>query len=290
MREPVLSALKAPALKALALAMSLVPVGAAAVAQVAPSITVAGREWQAVGRLEVGQSSFCTVTLIAPELALTAAHCVIDTATGQMHRPDQIVVRLGYANGRAQVTRGVRSMTLSVAPPGVPGPDAMLGHVARDVAILALDRPVRPAEVVPVDLAPPRAEVPHRLTVVSYARGREEVAALQEDCLLITTRVDGALVLDCNIDRGSSGSPVIDRTGGTPRIVAVISARARMSQDGMPNADVALAAPVHVPGSAQRPVAPQVSAGGVRIRRGVDAQVPAAEGPRMLRPGASVVR
>ena len=38
-----------------------------------------GRDWMAVGRLSYknGQS-FCTATLVAPDLILTASHCVYD--------------------------------------------------------------------------------------------------------------------------------------------------------------------------------------------------------------------
>ncbi len=37
------------------------------------------RGWQAVGRLNIGNTSFCTGALIADDLVLTAAHCMYDT-------------------------------------------------------------------------------------------------------------------------------------------------------------------------------------------------------------------
>ena len=37
--------------------------------------------WEAVGRLELNGQGFCTGTLIAPELVLTAAHCVMTART-----------------------------------------------------------------------------------------------------------------------------------------------------------------------------------------------------------------
>ena len=43
---------------------------------------VAGR-WAAVGRIDLGSKGFCSGTLIAPDVVLTAAHCLYDKATGE---------------------------------------------------------------------------------------------------------------------------------------------------------------------------------------------------------------
>lgn len=277
----------------LGLLLALCSGAAPAVAQPGPAPVPEGRMWQAVGRLEIGDGLLCTVTLVAADRALTAAHCVVDPQTGRPFPPEAFTLRLGFVDGRAPVTRGVRSFALAgawAASEAAPN----LSQVVRDVVLLALDRPVRAAEIAPVSMAATAGAVPHRLTVVSYARGRTQVAAVQEDCQLILTREDGALVLDCDIDRGASGSPVIDRTGAVPQIVGVISARGRMSREGMPTADVALAAPIPGPamaaapgaGAAARTVAAQGPAGGVRVRRGIEGAEAAPGGARVLRLGA----
>ena len=36
------------------------------------------RGWEAVGRLDIDGKGFCTGALIAPDLVLTAAHCMFD--------------------------------------------------------------------------------------------------------------------------------------------------------------------------------------------------------------------
>ena len=44
-----------------------------------------GREWGAVGRLSLDNGNgFCTATLIADDIVLTAGHCVYDKTTGAL--------------------------------------------------------------------------------------------------------------------------------------------------------------------------------------------------------------
>ena len=40
-------------------------------------------EWLAVGRLNVSGQGYCTATLIAPDMVMTAGHCVVDRRTGR---------------------------------------------------------------------------------------------------------------------------------------------------------------------------------------------------------------
>jgi protease YdgD len=66
------------------------------------------RAWRAVGRLNIGKNSFCTGTLVAPDLVLTAAHCLYDPDTGQPVDSDQIEFLAGWRNGQAVAYRMAR--------------------------------------------------------------------------------------------------------------------------------------------------------------------------------------
>lgn len=179
------------------------------------------RGWEGVGRLDLGGTAFCTGALIAEDLVLTAAHCLFDKATGARIAPERIEFLAGWRNGRAAAYRGVRR---AVAHPGFDfaGDDRSL-----DLALIELDRPIRNSAVLPfaVDGFPRRgAEV----GVVSYAHDRAEMPSLEDVCHVLG-RQAGTLVLDCDVDFGSSGAPVFDSSSGTPRIVSVVSAKATMA-------------------------------------------------------------
>lgn len=278
------------AVVALAMGLTVWPALAQVPARAGSALTAAGRDWLSVGRLDLVDGGFCTVTLIADDRALTAAHCLVDTRTGGLHAISDMTVRLGLREGRAEVVRGVTA-ALPVDPSAVTGMRAAeqtSALVARDLAVLVLDRAVRLAHVAPIALSPTGPEDAQSLTVVSYARGRSERAEVQGDCLLIGAQPDGALILDCVVDHGASGAPVMAAGGAGPRIVAVVSARGQLRRAGFPDAQVALAAPVT--GSTAEALARALAvaappSAGVRVRR-----AGAAEGVAEAGGGARRVR
>ena len=182
--------------------------------------------WEAVGRLNFDGRNFCTGALIAPDLVLTAAHCLYDKENGRQYNAREIEFLVGLRDGRANAYRGVRR--------AIPHPEFEFSggdrvvRVAYDVALLQLDQPVHSASITPFETqARPRKGA--QVGVVSYGHDRAESAALQEVCHVLARR-SGTLVLSCDVDFGSSGAPVfsIDERG-VARIVSVISAKAEVS-------------------------------------------------------------
>jgi V8-like Glu-specific endopeptidase len=182
------------------------------------------RGWNAVGRLNLGDSGFCTGTLITQQLVLTAAHCLYDKVSGARLEASSIEFLAGWRNGRAEAYRGVRRSVTH--PDYVFDATDRLDRVAHDLALLELDQPIRLPSITPfeTDVRPARGD---EVGVVSYAKDRSEAPSLQQLCHVLG-RQPGVFVLSCDVDFGSSGAPVFSLRDGVARVVSVVSAKAEL--------------------------------------------------------------
>ncbi len=171
----------------------------------------------------VSDRFLCTAVVVAPDVVLTARHCVADVLVPRIECPARVrQVGPSYAASSLTVRLG-DDATSPIAARGravhVPRTDALCDA---DVAIVALDRPL---DVMPLRIARPDATRPGaRIDAVGYGklgdRGGDGTRRFRSRVQVLETTTTELVVGEATCS-GDSGGPAIDSLTG--EIVGILS-------------------------------------------------------------------
>lgn len=188
--------------------------------------------WSAVGRVNTETGGHCSGTLIGPDLAVTAAHCLFDYRKMWFVPPAQVHFVAGYRDGSFVAHSVAQQYWI---PPGYKEGVAPTGETAaHDWALIELVEPIGDvAGWVGVRafgreaLAAARAEGT-RFVQAGYSRDskRELTAHIGCDLEVFATGLD-LVVHACDAVPGDSGSPILYFERGFPVLAGVHVATTR---------------------------------------------------------------
>ncbi len=177
--------------------------------------------WSSVGRVNVAgyrKVRFCTGTLVAPDLVVTAAHCLVNEVSGRPFQPGSVHFVAGVkgdnylAHSRARCMRFLGKPEFNRLP--------TLESFLTDVAIIALEKPMTLKPVsVDGDYVPVAAS---ELIHPGYGRDDKYRLLAHRACRPKGAK-RGLMFTDCDTNHGGSGGPVLVRSGDDYRMVAAMS-------------------------------------------------------------------
>lgn len=171
----------------------------------------------------------CSGTLIAPDLVLTAAHCVANGDGPRWFMP-------GGLGPRARAA--VQARTVTVHPEYRDGADR--ARFAVDLALMQLDAPL-PAEVAtPLPVLERTAADTAQFAVIGFILKGPLAPVGRFDCDLRKGNPATQMALGCPVVAGNSGAPALVRTASGWRVAAVL-----VAQVGRGAGSTALTAPLN---------------------------------------------
>jgi hypothetical protein len=204
-------------LAALAAALVAAPVALGSAPATALTGTDAPAQLNYVAKINVGEQSACTGTLIAPQWVLTAATCFAADGKPAEGRP---AVATTVTVGRTDLSQAGGSVLPAIR---------LVPHADRDLVLVKLAARITDPAVTPVRLATSPAAAGEELVKAGFGRTKTEWVPDKLHTGTFTVASTAATTVDLNgsdtatVCKGDAGGPALRTVDGTTELVAVNS-------------------------------------------------------------------
>ncbi|MGL5968035.1 MAG: trypsin-like serine peptidase [Kluyvera sp.] len=188
--------------------------------------------WDAIGQLETASGNLCTATLISPNLALTAGHCLLEPPRGKLDKA--VALRFISQKGiwRYEIHGIEGRVDASLGKRLKPDGDGWIVPASAapwDFGLIVLRYP--PSGITPIplfsgdkaDLTAALKQADRKVTQSGYPVDHLESLYSHQNCVVTGWAQTSVLSHQCDTLPGDSGSPLLLKTDTGWQVIAVQS-------------------------------------------------------------------